>query len=207
MERNRELFYKIAERIEKEPKLYVQGHWAALVMDVDDPKCPFDVRYIDGVDDVMEYLKWPRNDDQQDTLDTMGPEDVPEHSCGTAYCIAGHAMALSGWKTEWRLSDDGDGADLVWINPKGRGERDVYFVAVAAELLGILDPETGQYDRHVLGVSTNNIFNAGWHPREGLTVPEALRMLGDGATYEDVTYEWPEFPARHFSGNLSNQVA
>jgi len=94
-------------------------------------------------------------------------------SCGTKHCIAGHAAAMSGCqptryehaKPNWSVVTD----------PKSGKYRDVDLVA--AELLGI-EHSTASW-----------LFGPLWEPADGMSVPQALRRLGDGAPISEVTKE------------------
>jgi hypothetical protein len=102
----------------------------------------------------------------------------PEAPCGTAFCIAGHAVHETGWNAaaegdissqNWRLSP--------WrevIRPKGTKAFDILDAAKLE--LGLTQPE-----QHVL-------FSEGWEPKVGYTVASALRAIGDGARIQDVTH-------------------
>lgn len=98
---NSELFRKIADKIEAEPKLYRQSR-----------------------------------------------KEVIIRGCGTAHCIGGWACAL----TNNEIS-----------------------LMRAGKLLGLKN-----WDQY-------RIFDAFWKPRPDLTVPQALRMIADGASVSEVS--------------------
>ena len=89
-----------------------------------------------------------------------------QKDCGTAHCIG-------GWACELRRDD------LQWITNSYYGQEDVSplagFFEAGSNLLGLT------------GKETMILFDAGWTPREGLTVPAALRAIADGAEIADVT--------------------
>jgi hypothetical protein len=82
--------------------------------------------------------------------------------CGTAHCIAGWAHFLT-------YGDTYAGLDKADYRPE-----DSRHILSAQELLGI--------DNLSL-----KLFHPQWKPREGLTVPQALRMIADGATVSEVS--------------------
>lgn len=84
--------------------------------------------------------------------------------CGTTACIAGWAAAIVA------KAGDLNRARRAW-------DDDPLFLAsdIAQDALGLTDDEA--YD----------LFNATWQPHDGLSVPDALRKIGEGAEIEDVT--------------------
>lgn len=103
----------------------------------------------------------------------------PEAPCGTAFCIAGHAVHETGWNA----AAEGDLYSPSWmrspwrevVRPKG---TEVFNILDAAKLeLGLTLPE-----QYVL-------FSEHWEPKEGYTVASALRAIGDGAQIQDVTHD------------------
>lgn len=106
------------------------------------------------------------------------PTDQPP-DCGTAYCIGGWRLILSGWTTRPVPLGYLDGRmewGVEFTTPAGRATSR-YIGDIAAHLLGY--PSRGTIDR---------IFDIDWHPRPGLTVPQALRILARGGTYTEITY-------------------
>ena len=88
--------------------------------------------------------------------------------CGTAHCIAGTAVAMAWGEKAW----PGEQSDRV-IDP-ATGSLVLVWRA-AQRLLGLGDDEA------------DVLFDMDWEPIDGRTVPEALRLIGDGAPVEDVT--------------------
>ena len=176
MTRNKELFYKIAEVIEKNPNSYNQTSW-------------FQIYDNEGRPVYAEYF----------------PFDAPEvNLCNSAFCIAGWAEHLEGlvplhnYSTEWvdpkYLPEDIKKVrlDLVKIARLENNLRDnnqlVRVKVDAAERLGLTGPEADW------------LFCEYWLPRNPLTVSEALRRIGDGESIreltdeeaaEDLLYEYP----------------
>ena len=134
--RNRDLFYRIADQIEKEPTSYDQGFW-----------CVTQAEYIEELRFEVEF-----GDATQEKLDRA--LDVPASECGTVACVAGWACFLTS------------GSTMVPLDGWTRSAR---------ELLGLSSQEA------------DLLFCDTWKPRPGLTVPEALRKLGDGASVEEVS--------------------
>lgn len=94
---------------------------------------------------------------------------VADPPCGTTACIGGHlVMAALPAARLFYLGDK------VEANVSGRAvERAVS--EVAGELLD------GS------GINTAVLFHGEWRPRPGVSVPDALRRLADGATLGEVT--------------------
>lgn len=93
--------------------------------------------------------------------------------CGTAFCIAGHSAHLTGW---------------VPAKTSG-GQRDWTFLSPSVLHLGEVFT-CSSVGRHELGLTWNEssiLFDGMWIPAEGLSVPDALRALGDGAPIQEVT--------------------
>lgn len=120
--RDRELFYRVAEQIEREPMSYNQDTWGR-------------------------------------------PE--PNTPCGTARCIAGWAVYLRGYKPY----------NYFWskVTHPDHPDRVECIREAAQRELGLTVSETLM------------LFHEHWRPRADLTVPEALRMIGDGVSVEEVS--------------------
>lgn len=90
-----------------------------------------------------------------------------EHSCGTAHCVAGWAVALSGYKP-------GEGNDWNKVR-KGRGPA-VDSWSEGYKLLGLTPREA------------NTLFAPHWKP-DGVvhSVVSALRAIGRGADVKSVS--------------------
>lgn len=117
MERNLELFCKIADQIEEHPETYSQHEWA----------------------------------------------------CGTHGCIAGWALVFSHFVLNL--------AELERYIAAGRA----HVAATAATALGLRYRDDLETSEAAL------LFNGAWEPHEGLSVPDALRKIGEGAEIRDVT--------------------
>ncbi len=107
-----------------------------------------------------------------DTIEKR-PESYNQSSwgCGTSFCVAGHAAALSGCKPtafdwEYILPPENDDTGL-----EGDDEGEIYVETWAAKKLG-------------LSTDDCELFDCSWEPPEGMTVPEALRAIGRGADIE-----------------------
>lgn len=138
IERNRKLFYRVAEYIETYPERYDQGEW--------------------GVDLVENEIF-----------------DGKEISCGSHMCIAGTTAALSGYSPT--VYNRGfDGSQWNWVTVVDSEGTEEIVDTVAGDQLGL-----SKDDR-------NNLFMGNWRPAEGMTVPDALRALGDGADLEEVSF-------------------
>lgn len=104
------------------------------------------------------------------------------HPCGTAHCIAGHALSICGCKFTYNSRGEIErllrpsGREVYNSNVTGRG---THLGQYAADRLGLTYAE-----RKVL-------FDGSWIPRDGLSVPDALRRFADGAHLRDVTAPSP----------------
>lgn len=84
-------------------------------------------------------------------------------ACGTACCIAGWAIAISSYDDMHKFAEWERRASAVRIVKRAGG------------LLGLDDGE--RYE----------LFAGSWEPHDGLSVPDALRKIGEGAAIEDVS--------------------
>lgn len=100
-------------------------------------------------------------------------------SCRTAHCVAGWAAKLHGAAPQgFRKRADNKIAEPDWefCIPKGPydgicyvdGNGAVYTATYAQELLGLTTAEADE------------LFDSDWRPRDGMTVPEALRDIAAG---------------------------
>jgi len=87
--------------------------------------------------------------------------------CGTAFCIAGHAVHETNWNPEMKYGWE-EVLRPSMVNP--------WAVEEAAAL------ELG-----ITRVEWSVLFSGGWKPKSGMTVPEALRALGNGERVDSVT--------------------
>ena len=174
--RNKELFYKIAEVIEKDDSVYDQAVWGGVV-------------YQSCADDPLSI--------------ESAKTQVKERACGTAHCIAGHAAVLSGWTPYIRVGYNPTTeplARVVEVNweemlpPEPTEDEYAYRhpSEIARTALGLSIRES------------EILFSEYWRPEgwkmsegmdEGLSnhnrqvVAQALRDLGDGDSIWDVTYD------------------
>ena len=159
MKRNRKLFYQIADITETYPERYEQCAWGFASI----PEHP-------GV--------------QVPSMETMDRViyDGNEYACGTAHCIAGWALTLS--KTAkpvsypvWnRLGDTILRTSFDWSTVQLENGNVRGIIEWAADELGLSIDEA------------NDLFSGGWMPRQDLSVGDALRLIGDGASIYEVSY-------------------
>lgn len=89
--------------------------------------------------------------------------------CGTAFCIAGHAVHETGWNAT---------VDYDWTLVQRPGlDKTLYSSRAALVELGLTD------------IEADLLFSSSWRPSEEFTVPEALRMLGDGECLSEITID------------------
>lgn len=161
--RNRPLLYAIAARIETEPESYDQSKWVETMR-------------ADGLPVTASFLQ--------------EPPEVFEH-CQTKACIYGHALLLGA-------------PEFIELHPS-RFNRPTYLtIDRAAVELARQQMENAYHDADCDGANTDyvvhgaqllgltidecyGLFSEHWEPRAGLTVPQALRAIADGATVEDVS--------------------
>lgn len=175
---NRELMYKVADKIEKDKALYDQGNWfnAALRYDIEQ----------------IEKVLTPEQLAELQSEEGLILDESQYHWCRTTACIAGHTMFLSG-KAGYLIRDT--------YSPSQR------VVVVATEDIYVDEPtmhwnaRTIPKGHHVADFAApiarreldmpawqaKRLFDGDWKPREGMTVPEALRALADGAKLSEVT--------------------
>ncbi len=111
---------------------------------------------------------------------------LTSHSCGTAHCIGGFAVALSGYKPtrkDWtRVTDS------LW--PWFRAGESTPETAQA--LLGLSNQEAG------------DLFSASWRPKDAAAsavrgealvslVADAMDLLAEGASIQSVTAPYPDY--------------
>lgn len=87
--------------------------------------------------------------------------------CGTTACIAGWAAAIA------IKNGDVNRARKAWDDPTSEDFFDPQ--DVAGKALGLTDDER------------EKLFDGSWKPHDGLSVPDALRKIGEGAEIEDVS--------------------
>jgi hypothetical protein len=157
--RNRELFEKIAARIEQDERKHYQSDWS-------NPKIVEGKEADVVVGDIFVDCE----------------HETPNY-CNTAFCVAGHAV-IEGCKAKLKLSigrsmwsDSGFQIDRNWFFKNGVELNTNRVPYEARVLLGLTQDESGI------------LFGSDWEPRASMTVPEALRALGAGASIESVTDE------------------
>ena len=171
--RNKDLFYQIADVIEKDLGVYDQSLWGGHVY----TSCENDPEAIEAT-----------------------TNHVMEQSCGTSHCIAGHAAVLSGYKPQvlkipipkTGIREAGMIIEINWeelISPDGVAGK--HPSDVGRELLGLTIEEA------------DLLFSEWWKPEgfdfgnedriNAKAVAEAMRELGDGCSIWDVTSEESEY--------------
>lgn len=94
---------------------------------------------------------------------------VPD--CGTTACIAGWAAVIA----------------LHHGVLVGAGGDDAVMHAQPDRLLGLSYIESWGQDASAGKARVLGLFNVAWRPHDGLSVPDALRKIADGASIEDVS--------------------
>ncbi len=94
------------------------------------------------------------------------PDTYNQHEwgCGTKFCVAGHVAVELGCKSSG-VNSFGDPIWSLIITPSGHRMATHDF---ARERLGLDDDDAYE------------LFDAGWLPRDGGSVPDALRAIGRG---------------------------
>ena len=82
------------------------------------------------------------------------------NECGTTACIAGWTLALTEHQGDLTAADRAYDSEI--FSPAG-------------DALGLSEYEA------------EHLFDAWWKPHDGLSVPDALRKIGEGAEIEDVS--------------------
>ena len=93
-------------------------------------------------------------------------------ACGTAFCIAGHAAHLTGWQPTEDSWDGSPNWEAV-VRPKKPWTENIINVGM-----------------NELGLTTTEqvyLFHADWKPKRGVSVPTALRAIGDGLPVSEVS--------------------
>lgn len=176
----------VADRIENEPETYNQNMWGAYMYEVDG-----DVVWVQNAHsfgDTKEDALHAESERLPDGISEIS--QVPEGACNTAFCIAGHALLEKGYHYGWNIH--------AWERSKvavGNG----YSRWVAAGGFNFLDKggakvddpgrEAAQFILLEDDIDCDNLFREDWKPREGIPVPDALRLIADGASVESVTSE------------------
>lgn len=100
----------------------------------------------------------------------------PEAPCGTAFCIAGHAVHETGWNPAF----SGDITSPYWMNSPWR-EVARPKVQSAIEIMSAARLELGLTE-----AEQKILFASDWRPISG-SASDALRAIGNGAQIQTVT--------------------
>lgn len=98
-------------------------------------------------------------------------------ACGTTACIAGWAVTLDRYNSVTGLKE----AKTWWEH----NYHKLDLLDLGAKALGLTE-----YER--------KLFSGIWHPKRGLTVPEALRAFADGAPLYEVSLYGDPFDAEYY---------
>lgn len=185
MQRNADLLRKIADVIERNPDRYYQGSWESFYGETEDGTTVLDGLYHRTPDEAVEFVT---------------EMAAPEATCGTTFCIAGWAVALTATKAEHREAS----RRCVYEDSYGKhfdyGAHDVRLRDVVAERVGVYGASWADLGRHLLGLDRSEVslFDGEWRPAtwgssdsHELTakqVAEALRALADGASLTEISY-------------------
>ena len=164
---NQELFNKIADVIEMEPDAYNQHEWAML------PKS------VDQDDDIIVYID--DADDAREAVDALGT------LCGTRCCIAGWAVTLSAAERGLITPTFNENTGVTLYGEQTRVNPIRWLQTLAEQTAGSQQPD--QAGAKLLGISTDeaaHLFRCDWRPQTSLSVPEALRKIGEGHSVYDV---------------------
>lgn len=164
---NQELFNEIADVIEMEPDAYNQDEWAMLPKSVDQNNKI--IVYIDDADDAREAV---------DALGTL---------CGTRCCIAGWAVTLSAAERGLITPTFNENTGVTLYGEQTRVNPIRWLQALAGQTTGSEHP--AQAGAKLLGISSDEaayLFHYDWRPQTSLSVPEALRKIGEGHSVYDV---------------------
>lgn len=174
--RNKELFYKIADVIEKDDSVYDQAVWGGLVYQT----CASDPLSIESA-----------------------KTQVKEQACGTAHCIAGHAAVIAGWTPQIRVTynavtePDARVVEVNWeemLPPNPTEETYMYRhpSEIGRDVLGLTIPESeilfSEYWRP-MDWKESEYFDEGLSANNKRAIARALRNLGDGDSIYDVSYD------------------
>lgn len=165
--RNVPLLLDVAQTIEDEPDDYIQTHWGSFRVDVEGDEGEHSHNY---------FEEW-----------------FDGNYCGTSFCICGWAMIKRGWTVRaekmsaW--TEERPVFQIRWTNPDGQDEHCPNFGYHGANYFGF-GYEVDSNGNPDGDARLCDIFEASWEPREGLSVPDALRAIAGGASYEAVTHEY-----------------
>lgn len=170
--RNQVAFRMLAEQIERHPENYQQETWSTTT--AEDL-----VNIVPG--EIVRHGGY-------------NYRALPKLSCGSHACLAGNVVTLAGWQL---LVDADEWNDAIQAMHNshyeevsvGAAVRDGYTTEVPIAAFGVLygvdsvkDPDFPQR-----GLEDILLFDGDWRPREGMSVPDALRALADGETLESVS--------------------
>jgi hypothetical protein len=120
--------------------------------------------------DMIEYF--PEMYDQ-----SVWGEEAPGTPCGTAFCIAGHAAHETGFIAPTRTY--GSRVTQDWINVEFAVDDDTVVTETT--------PTIGRLELGLTPAEAEYLFHEDWCPVDGITVPEALRMIGRGEYISEVS--------------------
>lgn len=167
-------------------------------------EAPWPVRYTELFDEVARRIELFEESYDQGSYGSA-------RDCGSVGCLAGHGGMATGWNpvavyTNF-IDHDWDSFDERKQRPTKRhlkinaldwaslwrdddSEVNVPTFTIAREEFGLTNVEGAA------------LFDAIWHPAEGLSVPDALRRLGQGARLTEVSIKgtnvrWPGLDAEY----------
>lgn len=182
MTRNAALLREIADIIEAKPQRYCQAAWESF----DDPVTGESVLPSD-----FSYLP---------ASEAIGIAETvvdPNGACGSTFCIAGWAVALSATPEEHKRALD----MCIRNNRVLIHMHDITLSEVVAQRLGLSTTMISSVARELLGLEDHELFlfDSTWHPaghdgdgdggNDPSLVAGALRALADGASIHDVTWD------------------
>lgn len=149
-----------------------------------------------GVPGLQYYQgTWMDHDDIPTGVSPERPAST--HLCGTRACLAGHAAILTNRvEINWEFVSYDE--DEVWVDDDDSEDGGYWEAAMGSNgwweahylLNGSDDYSWGEEGRKALGLyyaESCVLFGGSWEPASGMTVPEVLRALADGAHICSVT--------------------
>lgn len=156
----------------------IASHPSPDALGVDDP-----VRNTELFLRIADHVEmFPETYNQEVWGDDIKDEEPHLPACGTAFCIAGHASHETGWKPRKLTNSYNDRIDIDYA-AESHPE---------APHAGLMTASTiGAYELGLTTRESSFLFDESWLPRDGMTVPQALRALAWGATVLSVS-DWDE---------------